>query len=93
MKALREADYADASRALWNEIKSDLEVQEQLKSALNGFDVTKLAEGIKPDGFTWHHAGHGLNADGTGSMMLVEFDPHDFFKHKGWFSSVKDGEI
>ena len=60
---------------------------------MDGFDVKLLKDGKKPDKFTWHHAGHNLNGDGTGSMILVESAPHDFFKHKGWFGFVKNGEI
>ena len=87
---LRDLDYKAASKALWEEIKDDPAAQSALSAQLSKFDeyfdIEDLAQGKKPDGFTWHHAGHSLNADGTGSMLLVETVPHDFYNHRGWFS-------
>ena len=87
----RKIDYKAASKALWNEIEGDLDKQKQL--GLDEKAVKGLAKGKKPKGFTWHHVGHELNSDGKGSMMLVEQVPHNLFKHKGWFSFLKNGLI
>ena len=87
----RKIDYKAANKALWNEIEGDLDKQKQL--GLDEKAVKGLAKGKKPKGFTWHHVGHELNSDGKGSMMLVERAPHNLFKHKGWFSFLKNGLI
>ena len=86
----RDQDGSAASKALWEKIKDD-PVE---KSKFSSLQQAQL-EGAKPkiSGMTWHHAGHSLNANGTGTMMLVESVPHTKFTHKGWYSFLKNGEI
>ena len=87
----RKIDYKAASKALWEKIESNPDLRKQLN--LDDDAIEGLKKGYKPDGFTWHHVGHTLNSDGKGSMMLVEQVPHDLFRHKGWFSFLKNGLI
>lgn len=86
----RNDDYTAASEALWDQIKNNPEAQSQFTAR----QLRELQAG-RPQihNMTWHHAGHSLNTNGTGPMMLVDSLPHSTFSHRGWYSYLRSGEI
>jgi len=86
----RNRDYSAASEMLWEQIKNDPVARSQFTPT----QLRQLQAG-RPQisNMTWHHAGHGLNANGTGPMMLVDSAPHSTFTHRGWQSYLRNGEI
>ena len=94
-KRFRRQDYKAATKVLWEKMESgkidrSSFQQDQLEV------IQRIVEGdtwFKIPTLTWHHDGHSLNSDGSGKMSLVETDAHQLFNHKGWHSTLKNGEI